>query len=219
MAISISRPTVNGSNNTWGTTINTGLTAIESTLNGTGTGKVTIEPDLTEGSWKIGGTAVTSTAAEVNLLDGAAGATVTDGKAVVYGDDGEVLVNQVFEKVTTDTSTSGTINFDVNAQAVQFFTANQTANRTINFRGDSSNTLNDTLAIGQSVTVAVLATQGSTAYYLNTYQVDGSAATVKWNGGNAPDEGTASGVDAYTFTIIKTASATYTILASKSDFS
>ena len=219
MAISITKPTVNGSNNTWGTTINTGLTALESTLNGTGTGKVTIEPDLTEGSWKIGGTAVTSTAAEVNLLDGAAGATVTDGKAVVYGDDGEVLVNQVFEKVTTDTSTSGTINFDVNTQAVQFFTANQTANRTINFRGDSSNTLNDTLAIGQSVTVAVLTTQGSTAYYLNTYQVDGSAATVKWNGGNAPDEGTASGVDAYTFTIIKTASATYTILASKSDFS
>ena len=219
MAISITKPTVNGSNNTWGTTINTGLTALESTLNGTGTGKVTIEPDLTEGSWKIGGTAVTSTAAEVNLLDGAAGATVTDGKAVVYGDDGEVLVNQVFEKVTTDTSTSGTINFDVNTQAVQFFTANQTANRTINFRGDSSNTLNDTLAIGQSVTVAVLTTQGSTAYYLNTYQVDGSAATVKWNGGNAPDEGTASGVDAYTFTIIKTASATYTILASKVDFS
>lgn len=219
MAITISRPSVNGSNNTWGTTINTGLEALESTLNGTGTGKVTIEPDLTEGYWKIGGTTVTSTAAEVNLLDGAAGATVTDGKAVVYGDYGEVLVNQVFEKVTTDTSTSGTINFDVNAQAVQFFTANQTANRTINFRGDSSNTLNDTLAIGQSVTVAVLATQGSTAYYLNTYQVDGSAATVKWNGGNAPDEGTASGVDAYTFTIIKTASATYTILASKSDFS
>ena len=219
MAITISRPTVNGSNNTWGTTINTGLEALESTLNGTGTGKVKIEPDLTGGSWQIDGTAVDASAAELNLLDGAAGATVVDGKAVVYGDAGEMLVNQVFEKVTTDTSTSGTINFDVNAQAVQFFTANQTANRTINFRGDSGTTLNNTLAIGQSATVAVLLTQGSTAYYLNTYQVDGSAATIKWNGGNAPDEGTASGVDAYTFTIIKTASATYTILASKVDFS
>lgn len=219
MAITISRPTVNGSNNTWGSTINTGLEALESTLNGTGTGKAKIEPDLTGGSWQIDGTAVDASAAELNLLDGAAGATVVDGKAVVYGDAGEMLVNQVFEKVTTDTSTSGTINFDVNAQAVQFFTANQTANRTINFRGDSGTTLNNTLAIGQSATVAVLLTQGSTAYYLNTYQVDGSAATVKWNGGNAPDEGTASGVDAYTFTIIKTASATYTILASKVDFS
>ena len=218
MAITITRPTVNGSNNTWGSTINTGLEALESTLNGTGTGKVTIEPDLTEGSWQIGGTAVASTAAELNLLDGALAATVVDGKPVIYGDDGEVVVNQVFEKVTTDTSTSGTINFDVNAQAVQFFTANQTANRTINFRADSSNTLNDTLAVGQSVTLAVMATQGSTAYYLNTYQIDGTGVTPKWSGGEAPSEGNASGIDVYTFTIVKTASATYTVLASQTQF-
>ena len=218
MAITISRPVVNGSNNTWGDTINDGLQALESTLNGSGTGKVTIEPDLTAGSWKIGGTAVSSTAAELNLLDGASAATVVDGKPVIYGDDGEVVVNQVFEKVTTDTSTSGTINFDVNAQAVQFFTANQTANRTINFRADSSNSLNDTLAVGQSVTLAVMATQGSTAYYLNTYQIDGTGVTPKWSGGEAPSEGNASGIDVYTFTIVKTASATYTVLASHTQF-
>lgn len=216
MAITISRPTVNGSNNSWGDTINTGLQAIESTLNGTGTGKVTVAPDLD--TLTINGTDVTSTAAELNLLDGASAATVVDGKPVIYGDDGEVVVNQVFEKVTTDTSTSGTINFDVNAQAVQFFTANQTANRTINFRADSSNSLNDTLAVGQSVTLAVMTTQGSTAYYLNTYQVDGTGVTPKWSGGEAPSEGNASGIDVYTFTIVKTASATYTVLASQTQF-
>lgn len=216
MAITITRPTVNGSNNSWGDTINTGLQALESTLNGTGTGKVTVAPDLD--TLTINGTDVTSTAAELNLLDGASAATVVDGKPVIYGDDGEVVVNQVFEKVTTDTSTSGTINFDVNAQAVQFFTANQTANRTINFRADSSNSLNDTLAIGQSVTLAVMATQGSTAYYLNTYQIDGTGVTPKWSGGEAPSEGNASGIDVYTFTIVKTASATYTVLASQTQF-
>ena len=61
MAITITRPTVNGSANTWGTLLNQGLEAVESTLNGAGTGKVTIEPDLTSGSWSIGGTNVTST--------------------------------------------------------------------------------------------------------------------------------------------------------------
>ena len=216
MAISITRPTVNGSNNTWGTTINTGLEALESTLNGTGTGKVTVSPDLD--TLTINGTDVTSTAAELNLLDGAVSATVVDGKAVVYGDDGEVLVNQVFEKVDTQTGTSGTIDFDVNSQAVQFYTANQTANRTINFRGDSSTTLNDTLSVGQSVTLAVLTTQGSTAYYLNTYQIDGTGVTPKWSGGEAPSEGNASGIDVYTFTIIKTADATYTVLASQQQY-
>ena len=216
MAITISRPTVNGSNNTWGATINTGLEALESTLNGTGTGKVTVAPDLD--TLTINGTNVTSTAAELNLLDGAAGATVVDGKAVVYGDDGELSVNQVFEKVDTQTSTTGTINFDVNSYAVQFYTANQTTNRTINFRADDSNSLNDALAIGQSVTSAVLMTQGSTAYYLNTYQVDGTGVTPKWSGGSAPDEGNASGIDAYTFTIIKTADATFTVLASQTQF-
>lgn len=68
MAISITRPTVGGSEDTWGTTLNTGLQAIESTLNGTGTGKVTIAPDLS--TLTINGTAVTSTAAELNYVDG-----------------------------------------------------------------------------------------------------------------------------------------------------
>ena len=69
MAISITLPTVGASTDTWGTTLNTGLEALESTLNGTGTGKAKIEPDLTEGSWSINGTAVASTAAELNKLN------------------------------------------------------------------------------------------------------------------------------------------------------
>ena len=208
MAVTISKPTVNGSNNTWGTTINTGLDTIANAFNGV----IETTPDLGTG-FKISGTAVSADAAELNLLDGAAAATVVNDKVVVYGDEGQVKVNQVFEAVTTDTSTSGTINFDANTQAVMFFTANQAADRTINFRGDSSTTLNDTLAVGESATFAIAMTQGTTAYYLNTYQIDGTGVTPKWSGGTAPTEGNASGIDAYTFTIIKTASATYTVLA------
>lgn len=73
MAISITRPTVGASTDTWGTTLNTGLQALESTLNGTGTGKVTVAPDLS--TLTINGTNVTSTAAELNLLDGVTATT------------------------------------------------------------------------------------------------------------------------------------------------
>ena len=121
--------------------------------------------------------------------------------------NGALNIEEVFEKVHTDTSTSGTITFNVDLYGVLFYTANQTANRTINF-----NNVNANLGIGQSVTVAVPMTQGSTAYYLNAYQVDGSAVTPKWVGG-APTGGTASAINSYTFTIIKTADATFTVLA------
>jgi hypothetical protein len=70
------------------------------------------------------------------------------------------------------------------------------------------------LAAGQSVTVAFLVTQGSTAYYNNVVQVDGSTVTPKWQGGTAPTAGNASSIDVYQYTIVKTASATFTVLAS-----
>ena len=160
-------------------------------------GAVTVYYD---GSAKL---ATTSTGVNVT------GTAVTDGVTV----DGTLDIEEVYEKVTTQTSTTGTITFDTTAQAVELYTANQTANRTINFSNVNAN-----LAIGQSLTVAVLMTQGSTPYYLNAYQVDGSAVTPKWQGGSAPTAGNASGIDSYSFTIIKTADATFTVLASLTKF-
>ena len=147
--------------------------------------------------------ATTSTGIDVT------GTAVTDGVTV----DGTLDIEEVYEKVTTATSTTGTITFDTTAQGVEFYTANQTANRTINFSNVNAN-----LAIGQSVTSAILLAQGTTAYYLNAYQVDGSTITPKWSGGEAPTEGNASGIDSYSFTIIKTADATFTVLASQTQF-
>jgi hypothetical protein len=146
-----------------------------------------------------------TTATGINVT----GTAVTDGVTV----DGTLDIEEVYEKVTTATSTSGTITFDTTAQGVEFYTANQTGNRTINFSNVNAN-----LATGQSVTCAVLFAQGGTAYYLNAYQVDGSAVTPKWSGGDAPTEGNASGIDSYSFTIIKTADATFTVLASQTQF-
>ena len=62
MTISITKPTVGGSENTWGTTINTALDDVVDVLNG----DTASTPDLTAGSWKVGGTAVTADAADLN---------------------------------------------------------------------------------------------------------------------------------------------------------
>ena len=74
------------------------------------------------------------------------------------------------------------------------------------------------MATGQSITLAFLATQGSPAYYNSSVTVDGAAATVEWFGGAAPSAGNANGIDVYTYTVIKTANATFTVLASQSRF-
>jgi hypothetical protein len=137
------------------------------------------------------------------------GTAVTDGVTV----DGTLDIEEVYELVTTQTSTTGTITFDTTAQGVEFYTVDQTANRTINFSNVNAN-----LAIGQSVTGAILLTQGATAYYLNAYQIDTVGVTPKWQGGTAPTAGNASGIDSYSFTIIKTADATFTVLASQTQF-
>jgi hypothetical protein len=133
---------------------------------------------------------------------------------------GTSKVQQTKEKMTISaTAATGTINYDALTQAVLYYTTNASANWTVNVRGDGSNTLNSIMSTGESLTVVFLVTQGATAYYNSAFQVDSSSVTPKWQGGSAPTEGTASGIDSYTYTIIKTADATFTVLASVVDFS
>lgn len=117
------------------------------------------------------------------------------------------------EKVTVSaTAATGTINFDADTQGIVYYTTESSADWTLNVRGSSSTTLNSKLAVGDSTTVSFLVTNGATAYKHSALTIDGSAQTVKWSGGTAPAAGNASAIDAYSFTIIKTASATYTVL-------
>ena len=133
-----------------------------------------------------------------------------------------VLTSAFETNAVSATQATGTVNVDLSTAAVHYYTGNAAANWTFNFRGNSSTTLNSLLSVGQSATVAFLVTNGSTAYYPTAFQVDGVALTsgtaVKWQGGTAPTAGNASSIDAYTFTIIKTASATYTVIGSQVKF-
>ena len=68
------------------------------------------------------------------------------------------------------------------------------------------------------ITISVMMTQTGSAYYLNAVQIDGSSVTPEWQGGTAPSAGNANSVDVYSFTIFKTGSAAYTVLASQVQF-
>jgi hypothetical protein len=128
-------------------------------------------------------------------------------------------IKALFETATiTASAPSATTNFDVTTQAVQFYTSNASANFTFNIRGDGSTTLNSILSTGQSVTLALLVTNGGTAYYPTAFQIDGSSVTPKWQTGVAPTNGNASSIDVYTLAVVKTASATFTVLASQTKY-
>jgi hypothetical protein len=131
-----------------------------------------------------------------------------------------MVLNDAAEVATVSaTAATGTIAYDITTQSVLFYTSNASANWTVNFRASSGTSLDTALSTGQSVTVAFLVTQGSTAYFNNVVQVDGTATgvTTRWLGG-APTAGNASGIDSYRYLIIKTGSATFTVLASVTQF-
>ena len=180
------------------------------------------------------GTALTAVSAtELGYLDGVTSSEQTqiDAKAAASGNatqaGTETLTNKTLtaptlttpivvspeERTTVSaTAATGTINFDAVTQGVLYYTSNASADWTLNVRGNSDTTLNSALATGDAITVSFLVTNGSTAYKHSALTIDGSAVTPKWSGGTAPSAGNASSIDAYSFTIIKTASATYTVL-------
>ena len=123
------------------------------------------------------------------------------------------------EKITVSaTAATGTINFDVTTQPVLYYTSDASANFTINFRASSGTSLNTAMSTGESLTVVFINTNGSTAYYNNAITIDGTSVTPKYQGTLAWSAGTASGIDIYSYTIVKTASATFTVFTSQNAF-
>jgi hypothetical protein len=116
------------------------------------------------------------------------------------------------------TAIPSAINFDAVTAAVIYYTVNATSNWTVNFRGNIGTALNTMMSTGQSLTLALLVKQGATPYYPTTHTIDGSTVTVLWQNGLAASAGNANAVDIYTYTIIKTAGNTYTVLAAQTKF-
>jgi hypothetical protein len=169
---------------------------------------------LTNSSVTVGSTSVSLGSAATTV----AGLTLTGATLTSPIENYPTLKSPQEITTVAATAATGTVNFDTQTQAVLYFTATASGNWTLNVRGDGSTTLNSLMDVGDSLTVTHLVTQGTTAYYNSAVTIDGSAQTVKWQNGLAPSAGNASSVDAYSYTIIKTASATYTVFASQNKF-
>ena len=118
----------------------------------------------------------------------------------------------------TSTVATGTVHLDCQNNGAFYFTANASSNWTFNLRGTSDTAFSAIVSTGESLTVVVLVTNGSTAYRPTVVQVDGTEQTVKWQGGSAPLIGNANSVDAYLFTVIRTGSSAYLVTGSQSRF-
>ena len=156
----------------------------------------------------------TSTNLQVNSLGVGTAASSTAGTITVSN----MIVNSVMEVTTISaTAATGTINFYPNQQSVLYYTTNASGNWTLNV-GWSGSTFNTAVATGQTITIVFMVTQGSPAFYQTGFQIDGSSVTPKWQGGITPNSGNLNSIDVYTYTIIKTGSAAYTVLASLTQF-
>jgi hypothetical protein len=152
--------------------------------------------------------------------------TFTAGEVLTASDTNEYLNNYRADLVSPSELTvisaiaaTGTVDVDIADTSVTYYTTDASANFTLNFRGNATTTAASYIQTNEAVTHVFLNTNGATAYYPTAYQIDGAAGTPIWQGGTAPTAGNASSVDAYSFTIIKTAATpTYKILASQTQF-
>ena len=113
---------------------------------------------------------------------------------------------------------TGTINYNVKDATVVYYTSDATGNWTLNIRGDASNSLDSLMSTGESLSLVFIASQGSSAYYQSGFQIDGSSNAIQWINDTAPSAGVANGLDVYSFTIIKTGAATFTVLGSLNSY-
>ena len=141
--------------------------------------------------------------------------------------EGTLKVFEIIERATISSGiltaqnpvgVSTVTNVDLANNNVYYYTSPAQGNWSINFRGDSNTTLNDFLEVGESITVAIMATQGSTAYYNNTVRIDNVIIVPKYYGGTEIISGNSNSIDMYTYVIIKTAPSTFTVLYSQSQY-
>ena len=156
----------------------------------------------------------------VGIVTARTGIKVLAGGANIVGvttaASGVDLNGTLREKVNvTAGKLSDNLNIDLANGMVHLFTTAESTTAVPNIRLDGSTTLNSVMPIGESVVVTLITTANASAYSAQM-TIDGAAQTERWIGGNAPSSGGSSGVDIHSFTIIKTANATFTVIGNHS---
>jgi len=130
-----------------------------------------------------------------------------------------VVLQQSLEKVNVGTSPSATTNIDVLTSAVHYYSTSYSTGVTLEVRPSSSSVnLNTLMLDNQSLTVVFIMKSGHVNGKVSALTINGVSQTIQWFGGSAPAGSAGDALDAYTFTIIKTAASTYIVLGSQSKF-
>ncbi len=151
------------------------------------------------------------------------GNTLTNNTILNTTFSGSILNNAVItspiENVNiVNAGLSGTATVYNNLNSINYYTVPASGNFTINATYSGS-TMSGSLAAGQSISFVVLNTNGSTAYVINGFQIDGVSQALHWAGGSAPTQGNPSAIDYYSFAVIKVNnSPTYQVSAGLTKF-
>ena len=147
--------------------------------------------------------------------------TVTTGISTAKGAAFDCTVGPLKEKVNiTAGKLSDNTAIDLYDGMVHYFTTQETTTSSpvIRYRNSTNTALNHVMSIGDCITVTVITTAAAAGYSAN-WAIDGNNVTEEWGGGSAPTAGGSDGLDIYSLTIIKTADATFTVVANLSNAS
>ena len=170
-----------------------------------------VEVTTNSGTQTLTAKTLTSPTINTSVIEG------NNGSSTATGTLANTIVKGLNEDINVQAlAATGTIDFNVSTASIWYYTTNATANHTLNFRYSASISLNTFMNTGDSLTVVWLNTNGATAYYPSAFQIDTVSVTPKVPA--AISAGNASSIDAYSFTIIKTGSATFTVLETQTKF-
>ena len=180
------------------------------------TGVVTATSGSFTGNVSIGGTLTYEDVTNIDsigIITARSGLNVTAGISTLSG--GVNVSDYLREEVNiTAGKLSDNTNIDLENGMVHLFTTTETTTSTPNLRYNASTSLNSVMSVGEAVSVTLITTAAAGAYSAEL-TIDGGAVTENWTGGSAPSAGGSSGVDLHTYTVIKTADATFTVIATQ----
>ena len=151
-------------------------------------------------TWKFGKDGILTLPAGGDIVD-------STGTSVLGGGGSGSVLEEPFESKTTAT---GVVTHDATTNRL-FYHTSISANFTANFT-------NLGLAANEATSLSLVLVQGATARMCTAVQIGGAAQTIVWQGSATAPLGNANRTDVVTFSILCTATDTYTVLGMLTSF-
>ena len=174
----------------------------------TGSPSIDVTNITASGNVSIGGTL---TYEDVTNIDSVGVITARSGLKILGG--GASFIGPLRERmVTNSTPIDSDPNVNIDQGLIHYRTGNL-GGTTNAVNITSSVGINTVMATGDVMTVTVLHAVNSASSYINNVNIEGNSQTEFWIGNTPPSAGGTSNLDLYSFTVMKVASNTYTIIA------